>query len=360
MTTTVQAPENRQILEEATAWFMDFRLGEVGKTSRLRFIQWLQRSPEHVRAYVEIAETYVGLPSADAVGDAEIERLIEHLRTRQRAALTDAVVTLPASTVSSVPAGARPRRIYRLAASVAGLALLAMSAWLMLNRDPVYTTGVAEQRSFTLEDGSKLELNARTRLKVHYTAHERRIDLLEGQALFHVSKDVLRPFIVRSGEAQVQAVGTQFDVHLRESGTTVTVLEGRVAIRTEQPARMLGGAPVPASNADGAAARLVLSAGEQVLIKETAVTRFQRPRIAAATAWTQGEVEFDETPLADALEDFNRHSRVRLVFDGAPPLDLRISGVYSSQDVGSFVRFLRSQPDLVVTETDTAIHIRHK
>ncbi len=54
---------NRQILDEASAWFVDFRVGDVDLTARERFDQWLRQSPEHIRAYMEIARTYVELPA---------------------------------------------------------------------------------------------------------------------------------------------------------------------------------------------------------------------------------------------------------------------------------------------------------
>src|SRR6185312_16380584 len=58
----------------------------------------------------------------------------------------------------------------------------------------------------------------------------RDVELIEGQALFAVAHDVARPFIVSAGNAAVRAVGTQFDVYRKQTGTTVTVVEGRVAV----------------------------------------------------------------------------------------------------------------------------------
>ena len=49
---------NRQILEEASAWFIEFRADSRSPTSHAEFVQWLTRSPEHIRAYLEISGTY--------------------------------------------------------------------------------------------------------------------------------------------------------------------------------------------------------------------------------------------------------------------------------------------------------------
>src|ERR1700678_2556678 len=50
---------NRQIVDEACEWFVEFRVGDVDAAARERFDEWLRRSPEHIRAYIEIARTYV-------------------------------------------------------------------------------------------------------------------------------------------------------------------------------------------------------------------------------------------------------------------------------------------------------------
>src|SRR5262249_15873572 len=124
-----------------------------------------------------------------------------------------------------------------LAAAILLLVLGALSAWFLTQRG-TYVTDVGEQRSFMLEDGSSVELNSRSRLKVHFTGCERSIELQAGQALFRVANDRTRPFVVNSGNASVRAVGTQFDVYRKKSGTVVTVLEGIVAIASRKVEQM--------------------------------------------------------------------------------------------------------------------------
>ena len=61
------------------------------------------------------------------------------------------------------------------------------------------------------------------------------VELVEGQALFRVAKDHARPFVVQTAGIRVRAVGTQFDVYRKASGTQVTVVEGRVAVFAPGP-----------------------------------------------------------------------------------------------------------------------------
>jgi transmembrane sensor len=239
----------------------------------------------------------------------------------------------------------KPTRRPVLAA--AALALLASIAalflWIGSDAARSYSTGIGEQRTIQLADGSTVELNARSRVTVRLTEHRRDVALIEGQALFSVAKDKQRPFVVRAGDAQVRAVGTEFDVYKKQAETVVTVVEGRVETY---------------SGADGAdAAAIMLSAGEQLTVLPHTVTKPTRADTAAATAWVQKRLIFEETPLNEVAEEFNRYNRRPLAIDDAELQKLKISGVYSSTDPASLINFLRSQNSINVIETENQVRV---
>lgn len=89
----------------------------------------------------------------------------------------------------------------------------------------------AETKSVALDDGSRIVLDSRSRLRVAYTPAVRDIELGGGGAHFEVAKEARRPFRVRTKLAEVVAVGTAFDVVVLAERTTVTVIEGRVNVR---------------------------------------------------------------------------------------------------------------------------------
>jgi transmembrane sensor len=336
---------NQQVLTEATAWFIEFRSGQHNPAAQRDFMAWLRRSPDHIRAYLEISETYTRLPAAAAVPSKKTQELLERARGRLR----ENVVPLyntgeegTALTGSAVHSHRNaPRWPWAVAASLLLLVAAGAAVWTVWHRG-LYTTEIAEQRTLTLSDGSRISLNAQTRLRVSYSKSERHIELLEGQALFDVAKDRGRPFIVRSGQAQVRAVGTRFDVHRLGVATTVTVLEGTVAVTQSE------------------STNLTVSAGQQAQVIEGGNAAPRTANVAAATAWTRGQLEFDETPLSEVADDFNRFNGRRLVIESPALADFRISGVYASTDSASLILFLRSQPDLLVTETDTEIQVSRR
>jgi ferric-dicitrate binding protein FerR (iron transport regulator) len=428
---SAKAPLNEQVLEEAAGWFIEFRAGTLTGAAREEFLEWLRRSPEHIRAYLEISEAYVRLPTSDAMSAQETERLIAQIDAR----ITDGVVRLServprappaAGPANSLSARSTSWRTFSLAASVLILVGGAVAVYVWSQRG-LYTTGAGEERTVTLSDASRVQLNARTRLRVTYTDHTRDIQFLDGQALFQVAKDKTRPFIVHAGATSVRAVGTEFDVNRRSTGTTITVLEGRVAVVTAaaaargtspqsmfgssdpslNPTSASGDAPDPTTSAPSTSPRtnaasqhalpqapprdsssgshpgdssysaartpdsdltdpagsaaIFLFAGEQVTVGQAGTTAVAQPHaanVSAATAWTRGQLEFQETPLADVADEFNRASTGRrLVVDDPKLRALQISGVYVSSDPDSLVRFLREQPGVQVVEEGSEIRI---
>jgi transmembrane sensor len=167
---------------------------------------------------------------------------------------------------------------------------------------------------------------------------------LAGQALFEVAADPLRPFTVRSRSVTVRAVGTRFDVIERADGATVTVIQGSVEVRPESGA--------------GAHAPFLLSAGEQVVVSSSAgLTPPVQTDVAAAISWTAQRLVFESAPLARVIEDFNRHNTRQLVLRNSQLGELRITGTFAANQPESFVRFLRSQPGVIVQDRGAEVDI---
>ena len=360
MTPDRHTPIPRGILQEACDWFVEFRAGDVDATARDRFDRWLRQSSLHIQAYLEIGAMYAGFRAAGSGLDVDVNALI----AGARASVGADVVALgtPMRKPQSRTTLARPLLLAACVAMVViGAGLLTWTGW--RNRG-IYSTAIGEQRSITLADGTIVDLNARTRIRVRFTRHERDIDLLQGQALFTDTRIPNDPFVVRSKGIVVRAIGTQFDVNQQVTGTVVTVLEGKVAVGTKRrsPPDLQGNASPPSTIPQAIAfAPILLSAGEQVTVGGgNAYPTLERPDLQGATAWRRHELVFDSSRLVDVVQEFNRYNRRQLVIESPALGDLEISGVYSSTDPASFLRFLRQQPGIVITETSSAIRIeRH-
>ena len=374
---------NTQIYEEASDWLVKHRTSELDHTDKVAFDSWLRMSPQHVRAYLEMSEIWEDASSLDSEQIAGVDELIARAQGEDNVVSlgggasvragggagsgggsdggcvgrgsggldgdgvgADADVLSGQGAVCAAPdverGAARRFHLRELLAASIVIACVGGAVFAWLNRAPVYSTGVGEQRSLTLADGSTVTLDTRTRIRVRFSAGERDIDLLEGRALFRVAKHDRQPFVVQSDRAAARAVGTEFDVYRRTAGVTVTVLEGRVAVTSGQ------------RRADA----VVVPAGEQVAILGSAgVTPPAAADVAAATAWTQRRLIFESAPLAAVVEEFNRYNTQRMVV-GDPRLSaLHVSGVFSSTDPALLVQFLRMQAEISVRERDEEIDI---
>jgi len=373
---------NQQILDEAAEWFVDLREGDLDAAAQQDFTAWLRTSPEHITAYMEVAAFWADVPNVATREDIDVEALIAYARAddnivplvaashrqyRENAEPDDSVAV---QVLIAPTTPARTRSFWRrgvLATSLT-VAIVAAGSWLITQRD-TYRTHVGEQRLVLLKDGSTVELNARSRLRVRFTDKARNIELLEGQALFRVTKDSRRPFVVSSGDASVRAVGTQFDVYRKKTGTTVTVIEGKVVVDPSARAPRSSGSSAagdPAGRAMGPAqtnlraAPVSLSAGEQLVVSMKMPSLPRPADIPAVTAWTQRQIVFQGASLGEVVEEFNRYNPRQMEILDPTLQSVRVSGVFSSTEPVSLLRFLREQVHLEVIEGDESVQISRR
>lgn len=347
---------NNQIYEEACAWFIDMREGDIDAAGKQRFDAWVRKSPEHLRAYLEVSEIWDDAALVDPARKTGPEDLLARAQSAGAEVVTLGAACGVSAATPEIRVDARRNRVPLAAAAAVAFLAVGIAAFFGYRHlaMPTYSTGIGEQRSVVLADGSRVQLNSRTRLRVRFTEHGRNIDLLEGQALFRVAKNPQRPFVVKSGDFSVRAVGTVFDVDRKKSGTTVTVLEGRVAVWSLadlQPQAQ--GAQV----IDVPPPQVFVDAGEQVRTRAHSAPQPVHANLAAATAWMHGTLVLDGWRLADVVEEFNRHNEQQLVIGDPSLADMRISGVYASTDPEVLIRFLQDQPSVRVKETRSTITI---
>jgi len=69
---------NTQIYEEACAWFVECRAGDLDDSGRREFDRWLRKSPEHLSSYIEIAAIWNEGSLLEPDGKWSADMLIEH------------------------------------------------------------------------------------------------------------------------------------------------------------------------------------------------------------------------------------------------------------------------------------------
>ncbi|MNP24617.1 fec operon regulator FecR [compost metagenome] len=198
----------------------------------------------------------------------------------------------------------------------------------MLNSD--YHTSVGQQQAVTLADGSKIILNSASAVSVAFSAEERTVILRAGEALFEPAADV-RPFVVRSGDEQMQAGSAVFSVRRDGKALTLVVSAGQVQLKgAHQPVLV---------QADQ---RLEYQSGQPLLAQ-------QKVDAASLTAWQRGKLIFNGRPLAEVMGELERYQHGRILISDRELAALPVSGVFELNDPQGSLRTLEQRYPLKVT-----------
>jgi transmembrane sensor len=313
-----------RITEEAADWFAKMQDHEPRVEDHAAFADWLSASPEHVREYLCLTSLRTDLSElSSAPAAAELFRL----------ATPSHDVNVIAAPFGALPAENRNTlrryRSRRSLALAAAVALVALGSILWMKRDAntaSYVTSIGEQKSFPLPDGSLITLNAVSRLELQFAAGRRDVRLLSGEALFDVTKNPARPFRVLTDDSVIQVIGTRFNVHHRDVGTTVTVVEGAVQVRNfalETP-------PV----------RLTKDERARVQPREPRIA-VSKVNAALDTAWRERRLVFESRPLDEVVAEFNLYNSVPIEIEAESLDKVLVSGSFYANDPRSFALFLQ-------------------
>lgn len=308
------------IEEKAAAWLARRDAdGDVAQFSE--FNAWLADSPRHRSAYLRLAAAW--------------ERSLRLKRLKPEQAGIDPDLLAPEP---------RHRAMWLLPLSLAAAFVLAAAViFLVPWRGTIYRTEIGGFSRVVLNDGSVLSLNTDTELRVDFTKKKREVELVRGEAQFNVAHDQTRPFEVRASGRLVRAVGTAFDVRLYHGeAMEVLVTDGRVALVDVALSSRAAGAEISPAN---------ISAGETAMATNKRVTlrRVSAAEAARRLAWQAGELSFKGETLAEAVSEFNRYARKKLLVDDPSIAALQIGGNFHTSDVDTFVTALNRSFGIIAT-----------
>jgi transmembrane sensor len=306
-------PDVTQVEREASEWIARLNADDVSADDRTRFEAWHAAHPLHARAYVDLSGTWKQFTAAGpfvrAVSFANSVKDVTTLRT--------------------------PRRRSALLAAAACIVVMSGLSWFFLSQrmtDTAYHTAIGEHASIALADGSVLELNSNSAARVHYYKTGRVIRLERGEAFFNVTHDSNRPFWVVGGGSWIRAVGTAFDVNLRQTDVVVTVSEGAVRVGTTAASL-----DVPSDTALAKVATSVVAAGQQASLRPTVVAthKLSSTEIAHSVAWRDGTLYFENRPLREVIEELSRYTTLEIRLEDENVGDILVGGTFQASPEGS-------------------------
>jgi transmembrane sensor len=322
------------ILEQAALWAARVNgPGEALSPTELDRLQdWLLSDARHEKAFREFNSIQAMVTEMPAASRARLKVLAEE-NAGDRAA----------SRRHFVKWGA-------LAAGVAGALVLGgyfvKSQGLLADS---YTTNTGETRVVTFEEGSVAYLNTRTEVRWLGDERDRRVALVEGEALFDVVHDESRPFRVMLGDSEIRVLGTRFNVYRKASGETiVTVLEGTVEVR---------GYGAGAHHSEWAR---TLHADQQVEYRPIGLMREPHDTVALdSVKWRGGVLKFEDTPLSEVVQELTRYTDQPIVILDPRINSYRVGGALSTRNVRSALEHLKDMGlPVELKESDGALTLQ--
>lgn len=313
--------DHDDIERRAADWVARRDGGEFSRADEAAFIEWLNASVAHRVSYLRLNATWT--------------------RTQRLAALEhrDASATHPFAATT-----ARLKYALRGAMAITCLVLACAAGWYGWQYShSIYRTEIGAMQSLPLADGSRVTLNTNSKMRVAISRARREVDLNQGEAYFEVAHDSARPFLVHSGAVDVEVVGTQFAIHRSGESVRVLVNEGHVRVR----AFAAGAQPQAMELVAGDIA--VLSAGG---IEHHHVTTEE---LDAALSWRKGQIVFRDTPLAQAVAEFNRYRSKPLVIVDPQLAAMRIGGTFRTANADGFLQLLQQGFDVGISIQDQAV-----
>jgi len=198
----------------------------------------------------------------------------------------------------------------------------------------IYTNVEGSRKKITLEDGSVVLLNGQARLQ--FTQNDSlRLAWLEGEAFFDVVKNVKKKFLVKHEDLEVEVVGTQFSVNTWGQEKQVALLSGKVLAKL------------------GNGEQLYLKPNEQLLWNTTlGEVKRLKTDVDQQLSWRKQQLIFDNTPLAQALEEINQFYGVSFVIHDRVLAQKRITGVFDQPTVEAFIQALTFIASCSITSTN--------
>ncbi|PIB92752.1 FecR domain-containing protein [Caulobacter sp. FWC2] len=295
--------QQQRARDEAAAWYAKMRGPRISHREVTDFYAWREDSLNDA-AYGRIEALTAGVRVH--AGDPRLQAIAQAANDRRAAS----------APLAWLRRGATPW----ITGMAVAAAVVVGAVTLVHPFGQTYRTGVGEHRLVALADGSTIDLNTDSVVRVRLTRERRAISLDKGQALFAVAHDAARPFIVTAGDTAVRAVGTRFEVYRTGAVVRVTLAEGKVQVTQ-------GNAPSPT----------MMRAGTRLDVGGKAPARPVAVDVAAATGWTDGRLTFQDTPLAQAVAEANRYSRKKVALGPGAPADERVTAIFNAGDTTAFV-----------------------
>lgn len=193
-------------------------------------------------------------------------------------------------------------------------------------------TSPGEKSTIMLSDGSKVTLNADSKIKYpnHFAGSNREV-YLEGEAYFEVRHNSKLPFIVKTGKLTITDLGTKFDLSAYPENKTVTVslLEGKVKVSNNEKGKF--------------EKTFILKPEEKLLYdKENGVSSLSVVDSLDAVGWKDGIYKFENEALGKVLSRLERAFGVKFKLNDQSVAEQKITIKFEKNSIQTIANVIKS------------------
>ncbi len=190
------------------------------------------------------------------------------------------------------------------------------------DRNQIFATPLGGRETITLADGSQIELNTESELRL--PPGSRSATLVKGEAYFQIHHDSAHPFTLTVGNHRVVDLGTQFVVRQKPGSLEVTLIEGRARVEAASEASRLQMA--------------ILNPGDVAIAtrNDLTVTRKSRGLLEDGLSWRKGLLVFHHATLRQAADELNRYNTKKIIVADEEAAKRVFGGKFQTRDAERF------------------------
>lgn len=320
-----------------------FLEGDATGHEKRMLSSWLKEDPKREEVfYYHLSRRETENPQHLPDVDSSLEAYEKYLQGKRQAPMVD----FPHSQgVDTIPDRSK-KSVLCWAASI----VLLISACIFLLKDHflyhTYSAGKGSISSVTLEDGTRVTLNANSSIKVFYNFmdHSNREVWIEGEAFFEVKKRKdLKKFIVHTNNFDVEVLGTKFNVNNRRCRTEVMLAEGKVKLVAKDHTP------------------IIMKPGEQ-FTRSKSQTHFEKSIVEPEkyTAWRNNILVFDNTPLSQVAEIIQDYYGVEIIVSDSLLAERQFTGSLPNNDLEVILLALTTSYKIEIEQRGNKIILRNK
>lgn len=246
------------------------------------------------------------------------------------------------------------RMVIRFFRNVAAILVLGLLTWgiydhfsVVTNND--YVTAFGEKEIIELPDGSKVHLNANSKIIVNedWEKDKNREVWLEGEAYFEVSskpKRGGRKFVVHAGAYDVAVLGTEFNVKNRNEHISVVLKSGKVNLSTTE-------------DIDGDKKSMDMLPGEKISVDKGKPLQKVQVNPNVFISWVEDKILLDETSLGYLVEILEDNYGFQVEVSDQEMLKQTLSGSVIEENPEALINGIKAALQVKVEIKDKEITI---